>query len=65
MMKRRPTSTWLKWCIEIGTLVEERALLVNHPHSLGEAWERGKIKDYDERIALLRANEPAKYHVHE
>jgi len=46
-----------------GELVEERSKLVNHPHSLGEAWERGKLKDYDERIAKLRSSEPEHYMV--
>ena len=52
---------WVRWCMATGELVEERSKLVNHPHSLGEAWERGKLKDYDERIAKLRSSEPEHY----
>ena len=63
-MVRTPTTPeWYSWCMELGELVEERDALRDHPHSLGEAWERGMLRDYDKRIAALRASEPAKHPV--
>ena len=61
MPRRRTSPDWYKWCIEIGELVEQRDNLRDHPHSLGEAWERGMLADYDQRIADLRASEPPKF----
>ena len=61
MARQRPSAEWYKWCIEVGELVEQRDKLRDHPHSLGEKWEAGMLRDYDERIAALRASEPPKY----
>jgi len=63
MPKRTPTPEWYRWCIEIGELVEQRDALRDHPHSLGEKWEAGMLRDYDIRIAELRASEPPKFHL--
>jgi len=61
MARQTASAEWYRWCIEVGELVEQRDALRGHPHSLGEAWERGMLADYDRRIAHLRANEPPKY----
>lgn len=61
MPKRQKSPEWYAWCIELGELLDQRERMTNHPHSLGEAWERGVLKDYDERIAALRAAEPPQY----
>ena len=60
MPKAVTTPEWYKWCIEIGELTDQRDRLVGHPHSLGEAWERGLIRHYQDQIDVLRANEPIK-----
>lgn len=61
--KRRVTTAWLKWCVEVGELVDQRDNLVDHPHSLGEKWETNLIQYYQAKIDDLRAHEPERYRV--
>lgn len=63
MRKVMSTTAWLKWCVEVGELVEQRDNLVGHPHSLGEKWEANLIRYYQEQIDDLRAHEPDRYRV--
>jgi hypothetical protein len=63
MRKVMSTSAWLKWCVEVGELVEQRDNLVGHPHSLGEKWETNLIRYYQDQIDDLRAHEPDRYRV--
>tara|TARA_B100001059_G_scaffold20137_2_gene16359 strand:- start:1835 stop:1981 length:147 start_codon:yes stop_codon:yes gene_type:complete len=44
----------------LGEVTELRDNVINHPHSLGEAWEKGLVDHYQDRIDDLRANEPTK-----
>ncbi len=60
MLKLRTTREWYRWCIELGEVTELRDNVINHPHSLGEAWEKGLVDHYQDRIDDLRANEPTK-----
>jgi hypothetical protein len=60
MRKHQTTPEWYRWCIQLGEMVELRDNLRDHPHSLGEAWEKGLIGYYQDQIDIIRANEPPK-----
>lgn len=60
-MSRKLNPEWVKWCIEIGELREQRTNLINHPHRLGEKWEQGMIRHYDKQINDLLPTEPVHY----
>lgn len=57
------TTAWLKWCVEIGELTDQRDNLRDHPHSLGEKWEANLIAYYQDQIDDLRTHEPDRYRV--
>lgn len=60
-MTRVPRPEWVRWSIEIGEARDIRDSIKGHPHSMGEAWERGNIDYWQRIIDHLAAHEPQKY----